>query len=79
VADDFGVVEIDRDQPGEGEIAFAVLGAADLAFDRVAGAQAEAADQVRADVDVVGPGEIIGLGLRRKPKPSFSTSIVPCP
>ena len=62
VADHVGIVEIDRDQPGQREIALAVLGPADLAFDRVAGAQAELPDLVGRDVDVVGAGEIIGLG-----------------
>ena len=62
VADDVGIVEIDADQLGQREIALAVLGRADLAFDRVAGAQAEFADLVGRDIDVVGAGEIIGLG-----------------
>ncbi len=58
----FGIVEIDLGDAGQSEIALAVLGAADLAFDGVAGAQAEAADQLRRDIDVVGTGEVIGLG-----------------
>ncbi len=44
VADRLGIVEIDRGDAGQREIALAFLGAADFAFDRVAGAQAEAAD-----------------------------------
>ena len=40
------------------EIAFAILGGANLAFDRVAGVQIEAADLRRADVDVVGAGQV---------------------
>ena len=47
---------------GQREIALAFLGPADLAFDRVAGAQAEAADDRRRDIDVVRTGEVIGLG-----------------
>ena len=50
------------DDAGQSEIALAFLGPADLAFDGVAGAQPEAADDRRRDVDVVGTGEIIGLG-----------------
>ena len=46
---------VDLDQR---EVALAVLGRADLAFDRVAGVQVEAADLRRRDVDVVGAGEI---------------------
>ncbi len=38
-----------------------LLGAADLAFDRVAGAQAEAADLRGRDVDVVGAGQVVGF------------------
>ncbi len=56
-----GIVEIDRDQTGQREIALAILGRADFAFDRVAGAQAEFADLIGRDVDVVGAGEIVGL------------------
>jgi hypothetical protein len=50
---------VDLDQR---EIAFAVLGGADLALDRVAGVQVEAADLDWADVDVVGAGQVGGVG-----------------
>src|SRR5438128_1503642 len=43
------------------DIALAVLGAADLALDRVAGAQAVLPHLVGADIDVVRAGEVIGL------------------
>ena len=62
VADGVGIVEIDLGDADEAEIALALLGAADLAFDRVAGPQAELADLVGRDVDVVGAGQIIGIG-----------------
>src|SRR4029077_8881704 len=42
--------------------ALAVLGRADLALDRVAGAQAEPPDLARAHIDVVGAREVVGLG-----------------
>ncbi len=57
-----GVLEIDGVDLEQGEIALAVLRAPDLAFDGVAGAEAEAADLRRRDVDVVGAGEIVGVG-----------------
>ena len=57
-----GVLEIDGVDLEQREIALALLRAADLAFDRVAGAQAEAADLRGRDVDVVGAGEIVGVG-----------------
>jgi hypothetical protein len=79
VAHRIGIVEIDLGQLGEREIALAILGRADLAFDRVAGAQAPFADLVGRDIDIVRPGEVVRFGLRRKPKPSGSTSIVPMP
>ena len=66
VADRVGIVEIDADELGQREIALAVLGRADLAFDRVAGAQAPFADLVGRDVDVVGPGEIVRLGAAQE-------------
>ena len=56
------MIEVDRIDAGQREIALAVLGIADLAFDGVAGAKPEAADLVRRDVDVVGPGEVVGFG-----------------
>jgi hypothetical protein len=65
---------VDLDQ---GEVALAFLGRADLAFDGVAGAQVEAADLARADVDVVGAGEVGLSGARRKPKPSGRISSTP--
>ncbi len=54
--------EIDVVDLEQREIALAVLGRADLALDGIAGAQAEAAHLGRADVDVVGAGQIVGLG-----------------
>ncbi len=62
VANLLGIVEVDRRDPGQREIALAFLGPADLALDRVAGAKPEAPDDRRRDVDVVGAGEIIGFG-----------------
>ena len=50
---------VDLDQR---EVALAVLRRADLALDRVAGVQVEAADLRRRDVDVVGAGEVARVG-----------------
>ncbi len=61
VLDLLGVFEIDGGDLQEREIALAVLGRADRAFHRVAGAQAEAADLRRGDVDIVGSRQIIGF------------------
>ena len=54
-----GVLEIDRVDLEQREVALALLRAADLAFDGVAGAQAEAADLRGRDVDVVGAGQVV--------------------
>src|SRR3546814_21121937 len=51
--------EIDLADLEGGEVALAVLGRADLAFHRVAGAQAEAAHLAGAHVDVVGAGQVV--------------------
>ena len=59
MADLVRLIEIDRVDLEQGEIALAVLGRADLALDRVAGAQAEAAHLARADIDVVRPGQVV--------------------
>ena len=61
-ADLLRVLEIDRVDLEQGEIALALLGAADLALDRVAGAQAEAADLRGRDIDVVRAGQVVGVG-----------------
>ena len=58
----FRVLEIERVDLQQREIAFAFFRAADLAFDGVAGAQAEAADLRRRDVDVVRARQIVGVG-----------------
>src|SRR3546814_19248113 len=52
VADDFGIVEIDRRKLGQREIALAVLRRANLALDGVAGAQAIFADLVGRDIEI---------------------------
>jgi 3-hydroxyisobutyrate dehydrogenase len=59
VAQLLGVVEVDLVDLRHGEVALAVLGCADLAFHGVAGAQAEAADLLGADLDVVGAGHAL--------------------
>ena len=58
----FRVFEVDRVALEQSEIALALLRAADDAFDRVAGAQPQPADLRGRDINVVGPGEIIGVG-----------------
>jgi hypothetical protein len=58
----FGLLEVDRLDLEQREVALAVLGRADLPGDGVAGAQVEAADLRGRDVDVVGPGQIVVVG-----------------
>ena len=58
----FRRVEVDLADLEQREVALAVLRRTDQAGDRVAGAQVEAADLARADVDVVRPGEIGAVG-----------------
>src|SRR5690606_13279736 len=50
----------------QGEIALAVFGGADFAFDGVARVQVEAPDLRRRDVDVVGAGQVRGFGGTQK-------------
>ena len=57
-----GVLEVDRVDLEQREVALAVLGAADLAFDGIAGAQRKAADLRGRDVDVVGARQVVGVG-----------------
>ena len=59
VAGLLGVLEIDGVDLEQREIALAFLGAADVAVDGVAGAQAEAADLRGRDVDVVRAGQVV--------------------
>jgi hypothetical protein len=62
VLDLFRVLKVDGVHFEKGEIPLAVLGTADRALDRVAGAQAEAADLGRRDVDVVGTRQVVRVG-----------------
>ena len=55
----FRIFEIDVVDLEQREVALAVFRTADRAVDGIAGAQGEAADLRRADVDVVGTGEIV--------------------
>ncbi len=57
-----GILEIDGVALQQREITLALLGAANHPLDGVAGAQRQAADLARADIDVVGAGQIIGVG-----------------
>ena len=56
------VVAVDRFDAEQREVAFVFLGRADRAGDRVAVAEAEAADLAGRDVDVVWAGEIVVVG-----------------
>ena len=68
VADHIGIVEIDGVELHQREIAFAVLGCADFAVHRVAGAQAKAAHLIGRDIDVVGTGQEIGFRAAQEAK-----------
>ena len=57
-----GVLEVDRVDLEQREVALALLGAADLALDRIAGPQREAPDLRGRDVDVVGARQVVGVG-----------------
>ena len=52
---------VDAVEFGQRDVAFAVFGRADLAFDRIAGAQIEAPDLRGRDINVVGAGEVGGI------------------
>jgi hypothetical protein len=56
------ILEVDRADLHQPEIAFVLLRRPDDALDRVAGAEAEFADLVGTDIDVVGAGEVVRLG-----------------
>src|SRR5262245_10754177 len=66
VPDFFRILEIDRINLEQGEIAFPLLGTADYAFDGVASTQAEPANLRRRDVYIIGTGEIVGVGGAKK-------------
>jgi hypothetical protein len=57
----FRILEIQRVDLEKSEVALAFLGAANMAFDGVAGAKTETADLRRRDIDVVRPRQIIGI------------------
>ena len=62
VAGDFGGLAIDFFDFEQSEVALAFLGGADGARDAISGAQAEASDLGRGDVNVVGSGKVIIVG-----------------
>ena len=68
MAHHFGIIEIDGDNAHQAEIALAILGPADFAFDGVASAQPEFADDLRRDVNIVGAREIIAVGRPQETK-----------
>ena len=62
MTDLFRILEIDRIDLEQREIAFVLLWTADNAFDRVACAQTKFADLRRRNINIVRPGQIIGIG-----------------
>ncbi len=69
VAGALGVLEVDRGDAHEGEVALAIARTADLAFDRVSGAQAELPDLLGRNVDVVGARKVVGLRRAQEAEP----------
>ena len=55
------ILEIDRVDLEQCKVPLAFLRAPDLTFHRIAGAQGEAPDLARADIDVIGAGKIIRI------------------
>ena len=66
VADIAGIGEIDLIDFQQGEVAFAVLGRPDFAFHRVAGPEAETSDLAGRYVNIVGAGQVVGLGAAQE-------------
>src|SRR5439155_19694210 len=62
----FRIFEIEGVDLEQREIAFAFFRAADMAFDGVACAKTEAADLRGRDVNVVGAGQVVGVGRAQK-------------
>ncbi len=56
-----GILKIDAVDLQQRKIPFTFLGAADLPFHRVPGAQRKPPDLRGRDIDVVGPGQIVGV------------------
>ena len=61
-----GVLIVDRLDAQQGEIALVLLGRADLPRHRGPGAQAEAANLARRDVDVVRAGQVVVIGAAQE-------------
>ncbi|EKY03949.1 hypothetical protein HMPREF9120_02515 [Neisseria sp. oral taxon 020 str. F0370] len=66
VAAHFGMVAVDGVEVHQGEVAFVVFRHAHGAFDGVAGVQVEAADLVGRYVNIVGAGEVGGVGAAQE-------------
>ena len=64
--DFFRILEIDRIDLKQREIALPFLGTANQPFHRIAGAQAEPADLRRRNINVVGTGQIIRIGRAKE-------------
>ena len=69
LARDVGVLEVDRLDLDQGEVALPLLGRPDLPGDGVAGAQVELADLGGRDVDVVGARQVVVLGRAQEAEP----------
>ena len=60
------VLEIERIDLEQRKIAFALLGAANVTLDGIAGAKAEAADLRRRDIDVIRSRQVVGVRRAQK-------------
>ena len=57
----FGIFEIDVGDFEKGEIALAIFGRANLAFDRISGSECKSADLRGRHVNIIGTGKIVGF------------------
>ncbi len=65
----FRRLEVDGVDLEQGEIPLAILRRADLALDRIAGAQAEAAHLAWTHIDIIGARQVVGFRAAQEPKP----------
>ncbi len=66
VAGFLGILEVDPLDPGQREIPLVLARGPNDALDAVAGPQGMLPDHVGADINVVGPGQVIGFGRTQK-------------
>ena len=65
----FGIIKVDLVDAGQGKVTLGIVWGLNDTFNRIARAQRKLPDHFRADIDIIGTGQIVRFGRAQEAKP----------